>query len=333
MDCVFCDRLLENKYHSKICLKCLNDSKVMIDESYIRNNLYLNYYEIRQGNLLCFNYNGILKYLRSDVLEVARKLTEGTSENSSRRKAYLREKELIETIELEQLEFINYKNNVKELIDDYTSKYGIDVNDKIKYHIRRLLDNITATSLSPLNVAIKICDELIPFDKMFKRENAINEFIISVYGENYIDLIKLNKQYNDYIQKNSITVDEAFLECSNIIENYINYNKRKSEIDNLINTNCLKKHLKPAKFHKNYNLYVEKAEGTLEENFNKIKVTLDNLTKKEKRKNKLDKLITSLVPNNKLDIAKNNTAYNNYVNKGGNIDNTVNLIVDFANKN
>ena len=334
MECAFCTRLLDTNYYVKVCSKCLSDDDIMISGEDIPDRFLLSWYELRTANLFCICHFSGQKYLLSDVLELSRKLTEELTDRSAKKKVYLKQREVMDNIIKKREELINYKNNIKQLVVDIISKYNIELNDKINYQMRKLIDADTETiNLPEFAIAVKICDELIPFDKMLKRNKLIDSLISKTFGENYIGKVNKIKEYCDYIKDESITIDNAFEGCKNVIEGEINYNKRKNEMDNLITTTFCKKYFRSAALHRNYSLYVDKAEGTLEENFSRINTTINNLKIKDARKRKIDKLINKTIPSNKLNLATNNTAYKNYIGKGGNIDNVMNNILDFTQNN
>lgn len=212
MNCICCDNSLDTKFHYQICSVCRTNPDIMISSKDIREKFKLNAKDLYKANLFCINTKYETRYFFLDIVELSEQITKDLSNRSSMKLAYLKQKEIADNFINNKEMLIKRKTNIIQLVIKLAPKYDINMNDKLIVVLKKLIDEYiqTASELPDMLFATDICDELSVYDKVCKRKVLIDNLIRKKYGEQYINVVNTNVNYNKYIRENSISLEEAF---------------------------------------------------------------------------------------------------------------------------
>ncbi len=322
MECINCKTIISIRSIDQICVNCRFDDKVMISLTEVKMKFKLTEEELDKAKLFkivfTIKYNVGTKYLRNQVIDLAGKLTENLPDNDKRKMVYMKYKDIMDEIKQIDKELDIKINNVKQITIDLLAKTDIIVNDVIKAKMSELTkiyiknDNMTA-----FQMAMQLCNDIIKFSNLLKdrsnRQKMLNDLIIQKFGGEYINDIKLNYAYTEYIKHNTLPLGKTFSVISRQLQEKVDKQNRRQQLNDLIKSRFDEKFINIVQSYKEYNGYINNSNPSLIFAFKYISEQLQKIIDKENRKKQMDKLIDNTFSKKYRIMAKRDTYYGNFI--------------------
>ena len=322
MECINCKTIISIKFTDQICVNCRFDDIVMISLTEVKNRFKLTEEELDKAKLFkivfMVKYNVGTKYLRSQVVELAGKITENLPDNDKRKMVYRMHKDIFDEIKLIDIELDDRINNIKQITIDLLTKTDVVVDDVINMKISELAKiYIGNNNMTDFQMAMRLCDDMVKFynilKDMFSRQKILDDLIIQKFGEEYISDVKLNYAYTEYIKHGKLPLDKTFSVISKQLQEKVDKEYRQQQLNNLIKSTFDDKYMSIIQSYKEYNGYINNNSPSLTNTFKYISIQLQKIIDKENRKKQMDELIENKFPKKYHILAKQDPYYNNYI--------------------
>src|SRR5690348_8293216 len=126
MSCTNCSIKLDTNYSIQLCQACYNNDTVALSSNAIYCYFHLGWQDLQRGNVPCIKTKHGEKWLFTDILELARIVTEKKTDASPMKQAYYKQKERIDKIQQLKEMLSTTKNNIKQSIILLLPKYNIN---------------------------------------------------------------------------------------------------------------------------------------------------------------------------------------------------------------
>jgi len=305
MSCINCKTEISKRASDPICVTCRFDPNVTISLTEARTKYKLTDEELKNPNLFKMNFvchkNMATKFLRTEINELARNLTNNLDNSDKRKKAFNKQDEIITELQNKRKVKLDRIENITNICTDLLVKYSVEVTPEITDYMIKLI-NEDKSGLNEFQTALKIIDEVNNlYKKIVQRQNRIIEFenmIKNTFADKYLKLAHAHPAYKSFENN-----DKQPILVHDIIKADI---MKIKELDDLIKNNIEKKYINYAFTHKIYYDYTFYKHT-------KVDYTFSMLEKEVNRKKNLDELIDSNIDKKYLNLAYSHYYYNNYL--------------------
>ena len=316
MTCIACDKEINNL--NDICVTCKFDPHIMISRTDAKRKYKLTDKEIKAEDLFCitFRIHGNIgtKYLISDIENLAHCLYLNLDNADKRKQAYLKQLAIMNDIRAKQ---DRAKNKIAErTLNVYNLLAETDID--ITVEIKQLIDEYCLTNSTAGKIVNKIKkfhrDKLAESKRKIKLDKLIDEHV----PDKYIKLAYKNPAYISYVKTNDLTIDEAYDQIYAVVQEKIDREARKKELDTILKKKIPKKFMQFASCTIAYRNYVELHIETLDETCNLIEKLIKCEIGKDAREETISKLCVDLNI-----CGESQTMYQKFIDNGGDINSTM----------
>jgi len=326
MECINCKVSLSKMCYNEICVKCRFDNTVMISKTDIIQHYKLSQSDLDKAKLFYVEFtihNNIgRRYLRSDIHNLAQKLSADLPNNDVRKTAFQNMIDEVNKTKCMKIKKDNIMVNVTFLLQKYDiQNINIDLKNIIEQFVnKQLSDDILSETL----LCINICDKIWDF---LNRKKLLDKKIEQHYGQYYVNFIQSNKEYNNHVLSLNMSLDSCFYNIKSIIEKHILVAKRKTIIDEFIKKHYNEQYIIQLTQECEYQKFID-CGGDI----NVIKKVFDKFVAREIRIKELTNALEKVISKKHINKSKNHVQYLQYIDNGGNIIKTVESIKQYYNK-
>lgn len=223
MFCLYCN----TECIKLVCLNCFNDSPMLISMENARYKYKLAKKQIEFYEPTYVRYNHKIKYLTLEIENIAHQLIKITGCKDIQKKAYQKQKIIIEEIQLNNIKLVSTREKVKNIVIELLLKYDI-VNQELIQIINNIIyQKCKSADINHFAFATLIVDDIIKYNNKNEKEKEENlhESINTLFFdeqeipkipklptiknpttfEKFEDIMVItNEMYNDHILKSSI---------------------------------------------------------------------------------------------------------------------------------